>query len=57
MSFPEPIQPAVAGIHVTCLECGRNWADASERWRLYLLPGDPPTCLVYCPTCAEREFS
>jgi hypothetical protein len=42
------------GLH--CLECRREWTDASERWRLYAIFGDEPEQGLYCPICASFEF-
>ena len=39
-----------------CQECGREWADPYERWRLYVLSEEPAETLIYCPVCALREF-
>jgi hypothetical protein len=39
-----------------CQECGRQWADGADRWRLYLTNDEPPAPLAYCPDCACREF-
>ena len=41
---------------VRCLECGRSWLEASERWRTYISGENPPQPLTYCPGCAQREF-
>jgi hypothetical protein len=41
---------------LTCQECSEEWTDASERWRLYVMPDDPTETLIYCPVCASREF-
>ena len=56
MMTPEPAEPSTSTARLTCLECGRAWAERSERWRLYLTSEEPPTALTYCPECAEREF-
>ncbi len=39
-----------------CQECRQEWTDANERWRLYVTFDDPAETLMYCPTCAIREF-
>jgi hypothetical protein len=49
-------QPVTVIEHLRCLECGRSWLDASERWRTYLDGESPPQPLTYCPDCARREF-
>jgi hypothetical protein len=43
------------GFH--CVECRRDWTDATERWRLYMatLEGQIEQGL-YCPMCASFEF-
>jgi transposase-like protein len=43
------------GFH--CVECRRDWTDATERWRLYMatLEGQVEQGL-YCPMCASFEF-
>ena len=56
MTTPEPAEPSTSAARLTCLECGRDWTERSERWRLYLTTEDPPTSLTYCPACGEREF-
>jgi hypothetical protein len=42
-----------------CLECGRQWTDRRERWRVYVYDGrgdEEPVTGAYCPSCARREF-
>jgi hypothetical protein len=39
-----------------CLECGREWADPWERWRLYVTHEAEPLQGLYCPACAAFEF-
>lgn len=41
---------------LSCLECSRSWVDAPERWRLYVTTDTPAQLLLYCPSCAHREF-
>jgi hypothetical protein len=54
----DPTEPAAAIDEVRCIECDQAWTDPRERWRVYLAPERQSTvCLVYCPDCAEREFS
>jgi hypothetical protein len=48
---PTTLVPALA-----CQECHAEWIDPKERWRIYVVPGDPAETLVYCPACARREF-
>jgi hypothetical protein len=36
-----------------CLECGEESPDVPHGWRAYTLAGE---LLIYCPTCAAREF-
>lgn len=42
-----------------CIECGRE-SVTGRHWRAYLASDpcedDPPELVVYCPSCAEREF-
>ena len=49
-------EPTISTIPLCCLECGRFWIEAAERWRLYLSREDPLQRLLYCPDCAQREF-
>ncbi len=48
--------PVVAPLH--CVECGRAWEQASERWRLKVLveDGEAAETVPYCPACHAREF-
>lgn len=41
-----------------CVECGRVQADNERGWRSYLTTDEeePTDAIVYCPSCAEREF-
>jgi hypothetical protein len=39
-----------------CIECGRPWSHAAERWRMYITDDDPPEAVPYCQRCASREF-
>jgi hypothetical protein len=43
---------------LTCIECGREQAAGERGWRAYLTDDEdaPAEAIVYCPTCAEREF-
>jgi hypothetical protein len=50
----EPAYPLVA--EIVCVECDRQWVDASERWRMLVTDDDPPEAVAYCQGCAEREF-
>ena len=52
----DPAQQTISVEPVHCLECGREWVEASERWRMYLSGENPPHPLTYCPACARREF-
>ncbi len=45
------LAPALA-----CEECHVEWTDPTERWRIYVLPDEPAEPLIYCPSCASREF-
>jgi hypothetical protein len=39
-----------------CQECCRRWLDPRERWRAYVTDDEPAEPVLYCPTCAAREF-
>jgi hypothetical protein len=43
---------------LTCVECGREQPAGEVGWRAYLTVDDdePAEAVVYCPTCAAREF-
>ena len=41
---------------LACQECRQEWTDPVERWRLYVTVEEPGETLMYCPTCASREF-
>ncbi len=54
----EPRLVAAPSVQVwTCVECGREWRDAGERWRAYLTTDDPPLLGLFCAACFEREFA
>src|SRR5215212_6650566 len=38
-----------------CCECGMVTRD-TRSWRAYLTDDKSPQAVVYCPTCASREF-
>jgi hypothetical protein len=38
---------------LVCVECGDEDAEAGKGWHAYVFED---ALLVYCPTCAEREF-
>ena len=44
-----------------CAECECRWLPTDdERWRAYLgseILDEPAEVVLYCPECAEREFS
>jgi hypothetical protein len=44
---------------LTCVECGREQDDGGRGWRAYLTvdEDEPAEAVVFCPECAEREFS
>jgi len=46
--------PPNVSIVLECLECGVR-DDVAKRWRAYLDP-DGDGVLVFCSSCAEREF-
>ena len=39
-----------------CTECGREWSNRREWWKLHLTDDDPPQAMLYCPDCAAREL-
>jgi hypothetical protein len=41
---------------LTCIECRREWLDASERWRIYVTTDALPEPVLYCADCAAYEF-
>jgi hypothetical protein len=41
---------------MTCVECEREWIEASERWRIYLTSDALPEPVLYCADCARFEF-
>jgi hypothetical protein len=47
---------AFATALIVCIECGRLWETASERWRLKITDDTVPETVPYCPDCATREF-
>ena len=52
----DPVGRTISTARLRCLECGRLWIEATERWRVYLGNEQPQQPLVYCPDCARREF-
>jgi hypothetical protein len=52
----EERQEGPAALVQRCAECGREWVDARERWRVYVTEDEPPELVAYCPDCARREF-
>jgi hypothetical protein len=51
-----PDRTRVVPAAIACIECGRPWLVARERWRLKVLPEDSLETVPYCPDCAHREF-
>ena len=41
---------------LACIECGREWTNPTERWRLKVTEEDPVETVPYCACCATREF-
>jgi len=39
----------MAGVLTRCIYCGEDFTVAFEDARV--MPGDPATCLAFCPTC------
>jgi hypothetical protein len=53
----ETVATAVQTAPLACIECGRPWLVAAERWRVKLLVDHRATEAVpYCPDCHRREF-
>ena len=48
--------PTILVRPLACQECEQQWADAHERWHLYVTHSEPAQTLLYCPACANREF-
>ena len=44
---------------IVCVEFGREQAADERGWKAYLTTDEeePAEAVVYCPECAEREFS
>lgn len=55
---PMAIDAAQADAHALlgCIECSRVWADPGERWRMKVTDDAPVDAVLYCETCATREF-
>jgi hypothetical protein len=47
-------EPETIALNLACAECGRS-PRAGETWRI--LFADIAEAVIYCPECAEREFS
>jgi hypothetical protein len=50
---------AVPRTGLACLECGARADDRAHGWQAFLADGiefPRPQVLVYCPSCADREF-
>jgi hypothetical protein len=43
-------------VHLSCLECGREWTDPQERWRMYATIDVQPELGLFCADCAAFEF-
>ena len=44
---------------LTCIECGATAEEHTPNWRAYVAEpedDDGEFVVIYCPTCAEREF-
>jgi hypothetical protein len=47
----------VAADQIRCIECSEEWRpDETTLWRAYLTEELPPELILYCPSCAKREF-
>jgi hypothetical protein len=44
---------------VICVECGATAGDNAKGWKAYLTDDEeePAEAAIYCPDCAELEFS
>jgi hypothetical protein len=51
----DPDVVAIAS-RLECVECGRPWSNPAERWRMYITDDHPPEVVLYCRSCASREF-
>ena len=50
-------QPLSIGLStLNCIECRRQWILRTERWRAYVTEDDPPEVVIYCESCADKEF-
>jgi hypothetical protein len=55
-AMPGSRETLAPSIDLTCIECGRPWLVAPERWRLKVTDEEPRETVPYCPDCAHREF-
>lgn len=39
-----------------CEECETETTGTAKGWRAYIAEDQPPFVVIYCPTCALREF-
>ncbi|HZT91518.1 MAG TPA: hypothetical protein VFA05_05705 [Gaiellaceae bacterium] len=58
---PDPASTGLAPLlaplaPLRCIECRRPWTDATQRWRMKVTEDDVPEAVLYCATCAHREF-
>ena len=44
-------------VRLVCCECGAVSGDRAGGWEAYLTSDEPTEAAVFCPECAEREFS
>ena len=51
----DPSRPLVRVL--ICAQCDEAWWDPRDRWRIYFTDDDPPSPIVYCEDCAERELT
>jgi hypothetical protein len=51
-----PQQQLIQVAQLSCIECEREWTNASERWRIYLTPDELQEPVLYCAACAAYEF-
>jgi hypothetical protein len=53
---PDGLLPALR--RLDCIECGADWSDPSQKWRMYATNDEPAVreLGLFCPDCARREF-
>jgi hypothetical protein len=51
---PDPVEVERV---LECAECGQASELGALGWRAFWTDDEPPAVVVFCPECAEREFS